>query len=104
MATLIEACARVLCEAAGRDPDCITHGSSMAQTGGMNFTAVYKRAWQQHVGQARAMLRAMREPSETMLAAMCRAEDAGTKRDEWQAAIDAALSQDGDSKATGDDV
>ena len=45
---------------------------------------------------AREAIEEMREPSEAMLAAMCRAEDVGTKRDEWQAGIDAALAQGGE--------
>ncbi|MEJ5979495.1 hypothetical protein WG901_22770 [Novosphingobium sp. PS1R-30] len=81
--TPLELAARSLCNNEGHDPD---------RVGLSNNGDHY---WTTYVGKARAVLEALREPSEAMLEAVYREMrfDDGTALKAWQRMIDAALEE-----------
>lgn len=91
--TPIEKIARVLCRLDGLDPD----AGHRPRSGPVILdVAVEQPAWKQYAHKSRAVLEAVREPSEKMVAAHNNAEDCYDDYPrqaavDWQAMIDAAL-------------
>jgi hypothetical protein len=81
----LERAARVLCDLTGRDPDevCIGEGKAVGQTW---------LGWEAFVSDARAVVAAIREPSEGMVRAVDEPAD-GYGEHIWQMMIDALLDE-----------
>ncbi|MDO7841057.1 hypothetical protein [Sphingomonas immobilis] len=85
--TMIERVAREICKLEWRDPDevCIGEGHASGQTW---------LGWQVYVAESRAIIEAMREPTEGMRSAwLGSGRESVTAARDWNAMIDAALAE-----------
>lgn len=89
---LLERVARALCRSDGKEPDVGPAISIEKQRGAIPDSVPN---WKRYTDQARAVLEAIREPSEEMIKAGYREQDAteGSLKHSYIAMIDAALSQ-----------
>lgn len=88
MSEMLEKIAREIAKSKGINPDMCVSGAG--GTPG-KMTICYQYAWELELTQARAAVKAMREPNSEMLKAMSAFEDDEIIRKIWHSGIDAIL-------------
>jgi hypothetical protein len=66
---MLERIARAMVSCSGQNPDEPVAGSAGVSSAGFVYSAVYRRAWEDKLGEAAAALTALLEPNEAMAAA-----------------------------------